>query len=169
MKRITLKNITMIFVIIASAVYIENSLGILNYVSETSNDLWSMWLVTMYVEGKIDTLIITDESDIVKKGRPLDRFLEYLRSGKQSAHLKVILKNTSSKTLQVKFGINFFDANDKLFLEKYPLPFTWLNGGEIDTLYDQYFSLPANQIEQINRYEIKVFYHKVEKRKRSFR
>lgn len=158
----------MVFVIVVAAIYIgNNSSGIINYISETSNDLYSMWLVSNYVEGKIDTLIITDESKIEKEGNHLHRFLNEGRFyWHKSAHLKVILKNASSKALPVKFGINFYDANDKLFLEKYPFEYTWLVGGEVDTLHDRYFSLPAWQIERIKRYELKVFYQKIDKTKK---
>lgn len=223
MKRITLKNITMVFVIIASAIYIgKNSTGVFKYIGETSNDVMSMWLVNMYVEGTINKLRITDENVIKPGWDHLKSYLEYSiemdkpiridsinlikqphypekpitqkQSGKgnnfkrklkykledygltpemvmgiplqaKPANLIVILKNTSSKTLPVICSINFYDKNDNLFLEKNPFPFTWLDGGKVDTLHAQYFSLPKNQIERIKRYELKVFYNKVEKRK----
>lgn len=168
-KRIKLKNITMVFVIIASAIYIgRNSSSVFKYIGETYNDLMSMWLVNMYVEGKIDTLIITDEREIEAREDSFKRHLEYIADKQKLAHLKVILKNTSSKTLPVNFGINFYDKNDKLFLEKYPLPFTWLNGGVVDTLNAQYFSLPRSQINKIKRYELKVFYNKPMKKNKGF-
>lgn len=162
----------MVAVIIASIVYINNSTGLFNYIGETYNELTSTWLVNMYVEGKIDTLILTDKSERIKeeskierKGGGYRRYLEYLANKKKSSHLKVILKNTSSKTLPVKISINFYDANDNLFLEKYPLPYTWLKGGEVDTLVQEYFTLPAEQIERIKRYELKVFYNKITSKK----
>lgn len=174
MKRLSLKNITMVFVIIAAFVYINNSLGIINYVVETSKDLMSMWLVTMYVDGRIDTLRITDKSEVEMLEKDAIKWsngflFRYLNKTPKDAHLKVILKNSSSKKLSVQCGINFYDENDDLLLEEYPLSFTWLNGGEVDTLWAEYFTLPQNQIKLIKRYELKVFYYKVNKRQTGFR